>query len=164
MPTLLDPAPLAASQLSWAKQWVPEDYSRRPAAISTRANRKIDALWLQQWQSSAKSPPNYNLVKTPPGTVVLKLYKGLRKAESSLAIQLGTGTNGLDAFSFRLESPLCFPPSAAVAEDGKRQNTSSSFALGMPGHNMSSGISMGICLIFQSCLGLLIDYEKPPNG
>jgi hypothetical protein len=52
------------------------------------------------------------LVEAPPGTDVLKLHEGLRKAESSLAIQLRTGTNGLDAFLFQarvpsVSSPLC---------------------------------------------------------
>jgi hypothetical protein len=83
-------APIAASQLSWAQQWVPQDDPRRPATISTRANRKINALWLQQWQYSAKSSPNPDLVQAPPGTDVLKLHEGLQKAESSLAIQLRT--------------------------------------------------------------------------
>jgi hypothetical protein len=45
------------------------------------------------------------LVKVPPGTDVLKLHKGLRKAESSLAIQLRTGTNGLHAFLFQARVP-----------------------------------------------------------
>jgi hypothetical protein len=52
------------------------------------------------------------LVEAPPGTDVLKLHEGLRKAESWLAIQLKTGTNGLDAFLFQarvlsVPSPLC---------------------------------------------------------
>jgi hypothetical protein len=111
-PPASDPASLAASQLSWAQQWVPQDDPRRPATISTRANCKINALWLQQWQSSAKSPPNPDLVEAPPETNVLKLHEGLRKAESSLAIQLRMGTNGLDAFLFQarvpsVTSPLC---------------------------------------------------------
>ncbi len=111
-PPATDPAPLAASQLSWAQQWVPQDDPRRPATISTRANRKINTLWWQQWQSSAKSPPNPDLVEAPPGTDVLKLHEGLRKAESLLAIQLRSGINGLDAFLFQarvpsVSSPLC---------------------------------------------------------
>jgi hypothetical protein len=82
MPTASDRELLTASQLSWAKQWVAEDDHRRLAAMSTRANRKINALWLQQLQSSAKSPLNPDLVVAPLGTDVLKLYEGLRKAES----------------------------------------------------------------------------------
>ncbi len=104
------------------------------------------------------------MVEAPPGTAILKLYEGLRKAESSLAIQLRLGTNGLDAFLSRPESPFCFPHSAAAAEDDKRQNMSSSFALGMPQHDTSSGISRDIFLIIHSCLGLLMNYKKPPNG
>jgi hypothetical protein len=52
------------------------------------------------------------LVEAAPGTDVLKLHEELRKAESSLAIQLRTGINGLDAFFFQarvssVSSPLC---------------------------------------------------------
>ncbi len=111
-PTVSDPAPLALFQLSWAQQWVPEDDPSCPAAISTRANRKINVLLLQQWQSSAKSLPKPDLVEAPPGKDLLKLQEGLRKAESSLAIQLRMGTNGLDAILFQarvpsVPSPLC---------------------------------------------------------
>jgi hypothetical protein len=67
---------------------------------------------LEQWQSSAKSPLNPNLVEALLGTDVWQLHEGLRKAESLLAIQLRTGTNGLDAFLFQarvpsVSSPLC---------------------------------------------------------
>jgi hypothetical protein len=111
-PPASDPTPLAISQLSWAQQWVSQDDPRRPATISTRANCKINTLWLQQWQSSTKCSPNPDSVEAPPGTNVLKLHEGLRKAESSLAIQLRTGTNGLDAFLFKarvpsVSSPIC---------------------------------------------------------
>ncbi len=99
-PPTIDPAPLAASQLFPAQQWVPQDDPRRPATIATRANRKINTFWLRQWQSAARSPPNPDLVEASLGTNVLKLHEGLRKAESSLAIQLRTGINGLDAFIF----------------------------------------------------------------
>jgi hypothetical protein len=51
-------------------------------------------------QSLAKGPTNPDLVEAPPGTDVLKLHEGLRKAESLLTIQLRTGTNGLNAFFF----------------------------------------------------------------
>jgi hypothetical protein len=52
------------------------------------------------------------LVEAPPGIDVLKLHEGLRKAESSLAVDLKTGTNGLDAFIVQarvpsVPSPLC---------------------------------------------------------
>jgi hypothetical protein len=51
------------------------------------------------------------LVEAPLGTDVLKLHEGLRKTESSLAIQLRMGTDGLDAFIFQarvlsVHSPL----------------------------------------------------------
>jgi hypothetical protein len=52
------------------------------------------------------------LVEAPPGTDVLKLHGGLRKAESLLAIQLRIGTNCLDAYLYQarvpsVSSPLC---------------------------------------------------------
>ncbi len=111
-PPVAASAPLAASQLFRAQQWVSQNDPRRPATISTWANRKINALWLQQWQSSAKSPLNSNSVEAPPGTNVFKLHEGLWKADSSLAIQLRTRTNGLDTFLFQarvpsVSSPLC---------------------------------------------------------
>jgi hypothetical protein len=70
--------------------------------------------------SSAKIPLNPNVVEAPPGTDVLKLHEGLRKAESSLAIQLRMGTNGLDAFLFqaRLSSVL-----SHLCSYGKRRQT-----------------------------------------
>ncbi len=37
----------------------------------------------------------------PTLSYLLKLHEGVRKAESSLAIQLRTGTNCLDAFLFK---------------------------------------------------------------
>ncbi len=98
-------APLAASQLSWAQQRVSQDNPRRPATISIQAYRKINALWLQQWQSSAKSPPNPDLVEATLGTDVWKLQEGLWKAESLLAFQLRTGTYGLDSFLFQARVP-----------------------------------------------------------
>jgi hypothetical protein len=135
-PPPLHPAPLTPSQLFWAQQWVPRDNPRHPATISTRANCKINAFWLQQWQSSAKSPPNLDLVEAPPGTDVLKLHEGLRKAESSLAIQLRRGQTARMLFSSRPKSPPCLPPSAVVYEDSKRQSTSLSSALGTQEHGM----------------------------
>jgi hypothetical protein len=66
-------------------------------------------------------------------------------------------------FSSRSESPLCLVPSAGVAEDSIQQNTCLSSTLGTLGHNMSWVMSRGICLNFQSCLGLQRNYEKPPN-
>jgi hypothetical protein len=81
-----DPALLVASQLSLAQRWVHQDNPRCPATISTRANCKMIALLLQQWQISAKCPLNPDLVKASMGTDVLKLHRGLRKTETLLTI------------------------------------------------------------------------------
>jgi hypothetical protein len=85
---------------------------------------------MQQWQFLVKSPPNPYLVEAPLGTDTLKLHKGLRKAESLLAIQLRTGINDLNTFLFQARV-------STMAEDSKWQNTSLSFCLGMLGHTMS---------------------------
>jgi hypothetical protein len=50
--------------------------------------------------------------RPPLGTDVLQLHEGLRKAESSLDIQLRMGVDGLDAFLYQarvpsVPSPLC---------------------------------------------------------
>jgi hypothetical protein len=137
VPPASDPAPLAALQLSWAQQWVPEDNPRRTATISTRANHNINSLWLQQWYSSARSPRNPNLVEAPPGTDVLKHYEGLRKAESSLAIQLRAGPNGLDAILFQARVPSV--PSPLCSCSGRRQTAKHVliFSPRHAGHNMS---------------------------
>jgi hypothetical protein len=112
IPPTADPAPLATSQLSWTQQCVPHNNPRCPGTISTRANCKINALWLQQWQSSAKRPPNPDLVEATLGTNFLKLHERLRKAVSLLSIQLRTETIGCDFFILwaivpSVPSPLC---------------------------------------------------------
>ncbi len=101
----LDPLPLAASQLFWAKQWVPHNDPRCSVTILTRANCKSNGHCLQQQKSSAKSPSNPKLVEDPPGINVLKLHQGLKTAESLLAIHLRMVTNGLDAFLFQPRVP-----------------------------------------------------------
>jgi hypothetical protein len=61
-------------------------------------------------------------------------YTLQKKAESSLAIQLRTGINGLDAFLFQAKVPSV---SAAAAKDDKQQNTSSSSTPRTLVHDMS---------------------------
>jgi hypothetical protein len=114
-----DPAPLAPSQHSRAQKWVPQGDPRRSATVLTRANRKINPLWLQQLQSLAKSPPKPDLVKAPLMRDVLKLHEGLKKAESLLAIQLRTGTNGPDAFLFQARVPVVPSPLCSCGKDDK---------------------------------------------
>jgi hypothetical protein len=62
---------------------------------------------------------------------VQKLHEGLKKVESSLAIQLRTGTNGLDALFFQarvtsVSSPLC--------SCGRRQQTAKHVFIFCPKH------------------------------
>ncbi len=67
--------------------------------------------------------------------------------ESSLAVQLRPGTNGLDAFLFQARVPSVSPLSAVAAENDKRQSISLSFALSTLGHDMCTGMSWGTGLI-----------------
>ncbi len=163
-PPASDPASLADSQLSWAQQWVPRDDPRCPATISTRANCKINALWLQQWQSSAKSPPNPDLVEAPPGTDVLKLHEGLRTAESSLAIQLRTGTNGLDAFLFQARVPSVPSPLCSCGRGRQTAKHVLIFGPKYEGARHELRDEQGHLPDFSKLLGLQRDYEKPPDG
>ncbi len=136
-PPATDLVPLTASQLSWAQQWVLEDNSRCPATISTRANCKIDALWLQQWPSSAKSPHNPDLAEASLEIDILKLHEGLRKAESSLAIQLRMGTNGLDAYLFHARVPSESSPLCSCGRERQTAKHVITFALGTLQHGIS---------------------------
>ncbi len=52
--------------------------------MSRGVNPSVDSFVLKN--SGAKFPPNPNLVEAPPGSNVLELYEGLKKAGSWLAI------------------------------------------------------------------------------
>ncbi len=61
-----DPALLAASQLFWAQQWVPQDNPTHPTTISTRANRKLKTLWLTAVAVFSKKHSQPRLGGSPP--------------------------------------------------------------------------------------------------
>jgi hypothetical protein len=62
----------------------------------------------------------------------LKLHEGLRKAESSLAIQLRTGINGLDAFLFQARVPSV---SSSLCSCGKGRQTAKHVLIFCPHHS-----------------------------
>jgi hypothetical protein len=86
------------SQLSWARQWLPEDDPRRSLSLKSRAKYKAQQSWHSMGQASAPSPAPSTSVKAPPGTDVLALHQLLLMPETVLAVQLQTGKNGFNAF------------------------------------------------------------------
>ncbi len=64
-------------------------------------------------------------------TDILKLFEGLQKAESLLAIQLRMGTNGLDAFLFQARVPIMPSP---LCSCGRGQQTAKHVFIICPGH------------------------------
>ncbi len=100
----------AATQRIWAQQWIFHHNPGGPSTITIRTNCKISALWLQQWQSSARSLSYSEVVEGPTGTDILKLFDELRKGESLLAVQLITGTNGRDTFLLQARVPSVSSP------------------------------------------------------
>jgi hypothetical protein len=64
-------------------------------------------------KNSSQSGSGWGLL----GTNVLKLHKGIKEAESLLAIQQRTEANGMDTCLFPARALLVFSPLAAVAED-----------------------------------------------
>ncbi len=62
--------------LSWAHHWLPPDDPRRSTTLQTRAKRRVQQAWLQQWQASAPYVANPTSIEAPPGTDVLALVDG----------------------------------------------------------------------------------------
>jgi hypothetical protein len=93
------------------------------------------------------------LVEALPGTDVLKLHEGLRKAESSLAIQLRTGINGLDTLLFQARVPSVSSP---LCSCGRGQQTAKYVLIFCPQHSGTQHESrdeMGHLLDFLRLLG-----------
>jgi hypothetical protein len=68
---------------------------------------------------------------------ILKLHEGLRKAESSLAIQLRMGTNGLDAYLFHARVPSESSPLCSCGRERQTAKHVITFALGTLQHGIS---------------------------
>jgi hypothetical protein len=72
------------------------------------------------------------LVEALPRTDVLKFHEELRKAESSLAIKLRTGTNILDAILFQARVPSVSSP---LCSCGRGQQTAKHVLIVCPRHS-----------------------------
>ena len=91
----------------WLNEWLAGD----------SAQKAEERDWLQRWQQSPTSRQNQTsrapaATKKPPDKHVLKLHKGLHKAESSILVQARTGKIGLRDFLFKrrvpgFDSPWC---------------------------------------------------------
>jgi hypothetical protein len=57
--------------------------------------------WVQAWKKEKTSRPAKRLIQAP-GPQVLRYWKGLRKATSSVLIQLRTGRIGLNQYLTRI--------------------------------------------------------------
>jgi hypothetical protein len=66
-PPAADPAPLAASQLSWAQHWVPQDDSRCPATILIRQIAKSMPYSFSSGSPQPKALPTQTLLRPPQG-------------------------------------------------------------------------------------------------
>jgi hypothetical protein len=83
---------------SWARER--EDWFRQDQPMRQRftERQKVLATWKNRWQeqeAKRKEQDVWDQVKRPLNPAILKLHKGLRKAESSMLIQLRTGSTGL---------------------------------------------------------------------
>ena len=70
--------------------------------------QKILAAWKIRWQTQEarrKEQDYWDQVRRPPDPSILKLHQGLRKAESSMLIQLRTGRTGLRHFLNKARVP-----------------------------------------------------------
>ena len=88
--------PDAPDRKRWLDEWLAGD--------STHKAEERD--WLHKWQQSQTSRQNQTsrapaATKKPPDKHVLKLHKGLHKAESSILVQARTGKIGLRDFLFK---------------------------------------------------------------
>jgi hypothetical protein len=68
---------------------------RLGAAAKRVVRERLKKEWVQAWKKEKTSCPTKHLIQTP-GPQVLWYWKGLRKATSSVLIQLRTGRIGLN--------------------------------------------------------------------
>ena len=98
------------ANIAWMQRWIP---AAQEGADGKRIADAINVQWTERWrkgseQSRARSHP----ADGPPSKDRLRLHYGLRKAESSLLVQMRTGKIGLRAFLFGrgvpdVATPVC---------------------------------------------------------
>lgn len=97
----------------WVEKWAGTQLSH----WDQRVDRRVLADWKDRWKDAVDKLGRVEqlgtgpvkrwvtLVDTPPTKQVLKLHEGLRKAESSLLIQVRTGKIGLNKFLYSRRVP-----------------------------------------------------------
>jgi hypothetical protein len=108
--------------------------------------------------------PTLTWLRLPRGPMFWSFMRGSGRQRAPRLSSWGQEHMVCALFFSRPGSPLCLSLSAVAAKDSKQQNMCIFYDLGALGHDTSWGTSRGICLIFQSVLGMQQDYEKPPNG
>ena len=74
---------------------------RLASAAKTVVRREAHLRWEQQWESTKTSAPTKRLIAAPTKHS-LRVYAGLRKAHSSVLMQLRTGRIGLNHFLYKI--------------------------------------------------------------
>jgi hypothetical protein len=103
----------AATRNQWVERWVGQPIEQ----WDERERRKVLEDWTARWADDQrkaervvqpKTDPGHRQTvpeDTPPNKGVLKLYAGLRKAESSVLVQASTGRIGLAKFLYNRKVP-----------------------------------------------------------
>ncbi|KAI9035243.1 uncharacterized protein KD926_004238 [Aspergillus affinis] len=75
------------------------------AAAKRRTRQEAQDAWIKAWQGDWTSRPTKRLIEVPKKRG-LKYWKGLRKATSSVLIQVRTGRIGLNAYLSKIKTRL----------------------------------------------------------
>lgn len=126
----------------WAKDFMRNAGSTSAGAVQQRSQAQSSIIdkggkkkWKNRWEHYLSTVPRSKKIPAYEGELGHqrnKLHKGLRKAESSLPIQLRTEKEGFQHSSMPAESLMWCPLRAIVDGDGRISNTLSFFARIMP--------------------------------
>src|SRR4029077_4460543 len=109
----------------WARGWLTADL---PGVDRKKVQDTIAKEWEERWRKELGRSQGRRRHRAdepsdrPPTKDRLKLHKGLRKAESSLLVQMRTGKIGLRAFLFERQVPDIASP-ICVCGDGRETAT-----------------------------------------
>jgi hypothetical protein len=87
------PNPLPAG---WLDEWLQAESSIGPGDRKQSTQKLMLKKWTERWEKLRRS--HSEVIEQPPQKATLNLHQGLRKAESSIFIQLRTGKIGLADF------------------------------------------------------------------
>ncbi|EDN11316.1 predicted protein [Histoplasma mississippiense (nom. inval.)] len=106
----------AALPVDWEQQWIQGAKERATAEMTPEQRANLDQAsynhwlkreqlwrWVQRWKR--REPPWGERHGRPPDKKILKWHTGLRKARSTIIIQLRSGKTGLAAFLNRCKVP-----------------------------------------------------------